>query len=177
MFEKKLPRDFYDRPADLVAPDLLGKIFCVRHRNSIIKCRILETEAYLGREDRACHAHKGLTPRTSVMFGPPGFAYVYLIYGIHHMMNVVTHGEGEPHAVLIRKAEAIFPNKLRLHGPGVLTKSLHISKRHNAADLCGNDLYFLDAPEERRFITSARIGVEYAKEWASKPLRYTISHD
>ncbi len=170
--EKKLPRDFYDRAADQVAPDLIGKILCVRHGSRILRSRILETEAYLGQKDKACHASKGLTKRTSVMFGPPGYAYVYLIYGMYEMLNVVTHSEGEAHAVLIRAAEPIYPKDLRLDGPGKLTKHLKITRRLNAADLCGEDIYILDSTSLEPIVRTPRIGVEYAKDWAKKPLRY-----
>lgn len=170
--EKKLTRDFYDRAADEVAPDLIGKILCVRQGSRILRSRILETEAYLGQVDKACHASKGLTKRTSVMFGPPGYAYVYLIYGMYDMLNVVTHCEGQAHAVLIRAAEPLFPKDLRLDGPGRLTKNLKITRRLNAADLCGEDIFILDSSLLSPIVRTPRIGVDYAEDWAKKPLRY-----
>jgi DNA-3-methyladenine glycosylase len=174
IFEKKLSRDFFDRPADQVAPDLIGKILCVHAGSKNFRVRILETEAYVGQKDLACHASKGLTKRTAVMFGPPGFAYVYLIYGMHYLFNVVTHREGEAHAVLIRAADWVspVPTSLRLDGPGKLTRALGIHKRHHAMDLCADEIFFLDAPKLSPLRRAPRIGVDYAGSWAKKPLRY-----
>ncbi len=174
MAERKLSQSFFDRPADEVAPDLLGKILCVHSRNKKFRVRILETEAYLGRQDQACHAHRGLTKRTAVMFGPPGFAYVYLIYGIHKLLNIVTHREGEAHAVLIRACDWVSPpqSKPLLNGPGKLSAALGIEMRHNNLDVCGDELFFLDAPTPAEIHRAPRIGVDYAGSWAKKPLRY-----
>ncbi len=176
-FERKLARDFYDRPADSVARDLIGKILCVRQGSRILRSRIIETEAYLGRHDKACHAHKGLTKRTAVMFGPPGYAYIYFVYGVHHMLNVVTHREGEPHAVLIRATDSsLHFSDRELNGPGKLTKAFRINSRHNSLDLCGDDLFILDAAELTPIVKTPRIGISYAGEWAKKPLRYIWKH-
>src|SRR3954454_2197471 len=107
MPRRKLPRSFYARPAEELAPDLLGKILVRRYRGKLLRARIVETEAYVGEHDLACHASKGRTNRTEVMFGPPGHAYVYLIYGMYDMLNIVTGKPGVAQAVLIRAAEPL----------------------------------------------------------------------
>src|SRR3954463_6352376 len=117
---RPLPRDFYDRPADVVARELLGALLLRRTGDRLRIGRIVETEAYLGPHDLAAHSARGRTPRTEVMFGPPGHAYVYLIYGIHHCLNVVTEAEGHAAAVLIRALEPIRVVEGNTKGPGLL---------------------------------------------------------
>ena len=126
---RKLARDFYDRDTILVARELLGK--CLVHRDQGVERvgRIVEAEAYLGPHDLAAHSSKGLTPRTRSMFGPPGHAYVYLIYGMHHCMNVVTQAEGTASAVLLRALEPIRNIEERTKGPGLLCRALGIDRR------------------------------------------------
>src|SRR5688572_5985703 len=103
-----LPRSFYARPTLTVARDLLGRVLARRTPDgTLLRGRIVEAEAYVGEEDKACHARAGRTPRTDVMYGRPGFAYVYLTYGMHHMLNVVTEAEGRPAAVLLRAVEPL----------------------------------------------------------------------
>lgn len=167
---KKLPKHFYDRPAQLVAPELLGKHLVFRKGSRVLRARVVETEAYCGVEDKACHAHKGRTKRTEVMFGPPAVSYVYLVYGMHHMFNIVTHGEGEAHAVLLRALE--LDDNLDLRGPGKLTKFFGISMKHNGLDLCGSTLYFEEGPSPKRIRKSARIGIHYAGNWINRKLRF-----
>src|SRR5688572_29107402 len=129
---RKLRRPFYDRPAIDVAHDLIGKILvhrlpCDDDEGVVARCRIVETEAYVGPHDLACHASKGRTGRTEVMFGPPGHAYVYLIYGMYRMLNVVTSGVGDAQAVLIRAAEPLRGWDADLSGPGRLARALKLT--------------------------------------------------
>lgn len=138
--------------------------------------RIVETEAYLGPHDLAAHSSRGLTERTRVMFGPPGHAYVYLIYGLHHCLNVVTEPEGRGAAVLLRALEPLHGIEARTQGPGLLCKALQIDRRRNAEDLLGDRLY-LSAPTQPARITilrRPRIGVDYAGHWARRLLRFYI---
>lgn len=138
--------------------------------------RIVETEAYLGPHDLAAHSARGRTPRTEVMFGPPGHAYVYLIYGVHHCMNVVTEAEGRASGVLLRALEPVENLEGSTKGPGLLCRAMAIDRTLSGADLVGGDL-FLAEPEERgdiEIVAAPRIGVAYAGEWAAKPLRFFI---
>ena len=168
---KKLGRNFYRREADVVAHDLIGTIL-VRGRR---RARIVETEAYVGPHDLACHAAKGRTSRTEVMFGDAGHAYVYFIYGMYDMLNIVTGKVGDAQAVLIRAAEALDDWDMDLSGPGKLTRVFGITvKRDNGLDLTGTKMYFgrnraLPAVRIRK---TPRIGVEYAKHWQHEHLRY-----
>jgi len=138
-----------------------------------MRSRIVETEAYVGEHDLACHAAKGRTARTEVMFGPPGFAYVYLIYGMHDMFNIVASTVDDAQAVLIRAAEPLDGLSLDLSGPGKLTRALRITRADNGTDLTGQDLFLVDdnvpAP---RLIRTPRIGVDYAAQWKDAPLRF-----
>src|SRR6185369_7031385 len=138
---QKLPRAFYDRDTRLVARELLGQ-WLVHHANGIERIgRIVETEAYLGPHDLAAHSARGRTARTEVMFGPPGHAYVYLIYGVHHCMNVVTEPEGKAAAVLIRALEPVQGIEGSTKGPGLLCRALAINRSHSGQDLVGDDLF------------------------------------
>jgi DNA-3-methyladenine glycosylase len=136
--------------------------------------RIVETEAYQGPLDLAAHSSRGKTPRTEVMFGPPGHAYVYLIYGIWYCLNVVTRAAGTPHAVLIRALEPVSGIEQKTSGPGLLCKALNIDRRLNGADLCADTLW-IATPEETyrpRITRATRIGVDYAGTWAAKLWRF-----
>jgi DNA-3-methyladenine glycosylase len=173
----KLPRAFYDRPALRVARDLLGKVL-VADGDVRRAARVVEVEAYVGEHDLACHAAKGRTKRTDVMFGPPGRAYVYLIYGMHHCFNVVTCREGRAAAVLIRGVEPLhgIDDGVRTDGPGRLCEAMGITLQHNREDLLGERLFLADAPPvtRTRVASGPRIGVAYAREWAHKPYRLWI---
>lgn len=174
-----LPRSFYERPTTLVARDLLGKVLVRRLGETAVKARIVEVEAYLGEKDQASHARRGPTPRSAIMFGPPGRLYVYLIYGMHHCMNFVCETDGVAGAVLIRAAapveEGAHPRALS--GPGKLCAHLAIALCHKGLDLtaAGSDLTVIDdgAPAPR-IAASRRVGVDYAGAWASRRLRFYV---
>src|SRR6187401_1396120 len=138
---QKLPRSFYDRTTIVVARELLGK-FLVQRSDGLERIgRIVEVEAYLGPHDLAAHSAKGRTARTKVMFGPPGHAYVYFIYGMYYCMNVVTEAEGHAAAVLLRAIEPIKNVEGRTQGPGLLCKAMQIDKRLNAHDLLSENFF------------------------------------
>jgi DNA-3-methyladenine glycosylase len=175
-----LGREFFARDAETVARDLLGCLLVRRRGGREIRARIVETEAYVGGHDLACHASKGRTPRTEVMFGEAGFAYVYFVYGMHHLLNIVTGPVGDPQAVLLRGLDA-WPDPGRdrsMAGPAKLCKHLDIdTPRHNRADLCARgEISFLAGPPPHgpSIHAGPRIGVGYAREWASAPLRFWI---
>ncbi|KTD65526.1 DNA-3-methyladenine glycosylase [Legionella spiritensis] len=172
---QKLTRAFYDRDTIEVAEDLLGH-YLIHHHNGIERIgKIVEVEAYLGEHDRAAHSSKGVTDRTRVMFGPPGYAYVYLIYGIHYCMNIVTEREGHGSAVLLRALEPVQNITARTQGPGLLTKAMGIDKRLNAHDLLSDDFYVASHPGPSLQIEKRpRIGVDYAGKWALEKLRFYI---
>ncbi len=164
----KLEYDFFKRDVLDVAPDLVGKIIVRSFENgTVIKLRITETEAYRGQEDKACHACKGRTKRTEVMYHTGGTIYVYLIYGIHWLLNIVTGEKDNPQAVLIRATR-------EFDGPGKLTKALKIDKRFNSKKIYDSKLIHLaDDLYSPEIITKKRIGIEYAGEvWANKAWRF-----
>jgi len=171
---KKLPRSFYAREAERLAHDLIGTILVHRIDGEERRGRIVETEAYVGCQDLACHAAKGRTARTEVMFGKAGHAYVYLIYGIHDMLNIVSGAPGVAQAVLVRAAEPLSGWKANLSGPGNLAKGFGITRRHNGVDMTGDALFILTSRDAKptRIVRTRRIGVEYAKEWKDAPLRF-----
>ncbi|HET7400211.1 MAG TPA: DNA-3-methyladenine glycosylase [Usitatibacter sp.] len=173
---RKLPRSFYDRDTIEVAHELLGKHLVHRVAGVERVGRIVEVEAYLGPHDLAAHSARGLTNRTRVMFGPPGHAYVYLIYGMHWCMNVVTQPEGVASAVLLRALEPVMNVELRTQGPGLLCKAMGIDGRLQGHDLLGDSL-FIAAPAHEpaiRIVKRPRIGVDYAGHWARRLLRFYI---
>jgi DNA-3-methyladenine glycosylase len=169
---RQLPRSFYDRPTVLVARELLGKLLVHGDRVG----RIVETEAYLGPHDLASHSSRGKTARNAPMFGPPGHAYVYLIYGLYYCMNVVTEPEGRAAAVLIRALEPVRNIAGKTNGPGLLCKALDIDKRLNGHDLLSAGFYIAaDDFPPFRIVKRPRIGVEYARHWARRHLRFYIA--
>lgn len=165
---------FFDHSALEVAPSLLGMYLVRRWHGRTTAYRIVETEAYHGHEDRASHASRGKTARTQVMFGPPGYLYVYLVYGRYDMLNVVTGAVDEPSAVLIRGVEGCV-------GPGRLTRKLHITRVQNGSRVCPeHGVWFEDRGEEvvGRVVRTPRIGVAYAgPEWAGKEYRFVLKTD
>ena len=153
-----LPKEYFLRPATELAPDLLGKLLCRKIEDKVIKLRILETECYFGEEDTACHAHKGQTPRTDIMYQAGGNAYVYLCYGIHSLLNITTGEAGHPEAVLIRGVENFI-------GPGRLTKHLSIDRSLNRMPLVPeHGLWIEDDGTRLDYTTSPRVGIDYASE-------------
>ena len=178
----KLKRSFYARPGLEVAQDLVGKYLLHRSKNHLVGGRIVEVEAYVHEEDQACHARFGRTKRASILYGPPGHAYVFLIYGMYDCFNVVAEPEHSPAAVLIRALEplpgpdgvtAAHKSPGATDGPGKLCRALGITRVHNNADLCGDLLWIEDRGEKQpRLAATPRIGVDYAGAWAQKPWRF-----
>ena len=165
--------EFYSKRAPELAPSLIGKLLCRKicdeNGERIIKFRITETECYFGEEDTACHAHKGKTERTKTMYRRGGIAYVYLCYGMHSMLNVVSGPEGYPEAVLIRGVE-------EYNGPGRLTKALKIDRSLNGEDLVlSRELWIEDDGYCSEYVAGKRIGIDYAtEEYRSILWRYTM---
>lgn len=190
--ENLLPVSFYARPdVTRVSRDLLGKRLCSLIGGHFTSGIIIETEAYCGRGDKACHANNGKrTPRTEVMFGEPGHAYIYLCYGIHHLFNVVTNREGLADAVLVR---AVYPEtgvermqqrrggtsfRNLANGPGKFTQALGITTDLNKTSLLSKPLWIEDTSltiSTSQITHSKRIGIDYAEEDALKPWRYSIA--
>lgn len=185
--EAPLPASFYDRPTEQVARDLLGAILVCRTREGVASGRIVETEAYLGEHDLACHAAAGLTPRTAPLYGPPGIAYVYFIYGMHWCFNAVTRGAGEPSAVLVRAVEPVEgldlmrsrrPGVRRdvdlTNGPAKLCLALGIGGRHNRMSLQDSPLVIRpgEPVAESNVTVTPRIGISRCVDW---PLRWFVS--
>ncbi|WP_258105564.1 DNA-3-methyladenine glycosylase [Marinoscillum sp. MHG1-6] len=187
---EKLPRSFYVRDdVVMIARELLGKYLMTNIADQVTIAKIVETEAYHGLNDKACHAFMKRTPRTEVMYGRGGTAYVYLCYGIHHLFNVVTNEEGLADAVLIRALEPVEGLELMkkrtdkasqeriASGPGMLSKAMGISVAHNKASLLEEDVWIAEKKEERETFdieADARIGVDYAGEDALLPWRFFI---
>lgn len=168
-----LPRTFYSRPAKEVARDLVGASLCHRLPDAAVRrARIVETEAYVGEHDAASHARFGLTPRNKSMWGPPGHAYVYFVYGMHHCLNVVTSFEGDPQAVLLRAAEPLDGWAARLSGPALLADGFGIERADDGADLLGPHLWLEAGAPPRHIVNDHRIGVAYAGTWATRRLRF-----
>ena len=174
MPDRILPRTFYSRGTLSVARELLGMHLVHAHDGRVQVGRIVEVEAYKGPEDLAAHSSKGRTQRTEVMFGPPGHAYVYLIYGFWNCLNVVTAKDGVPHAVLIRALEPIEGIQDTTPGPGLLCRALQIDRSLNGADLLGKRLWIERPTAYRtpRVVRATRVGVDYAGDWAHKPWRF-----
>jgi len=156
MKNKKLPRAFYNRPTLEVAVDLLGKILIYEKNGVRLGGRLVEVEAYIGEDDPACHAFRGLTPRNEIMYGDPGYLYVYFTYGNHYMLNIVTERKGFPAAVLLRGLEPLFGIDEMLKnrgvdilneiasGPGKMAQALGITTEHKVEDLVGQRIYLID---------------------------------
>jgi DNA-3-methyladenine glycosylase len=189
----RLPRAFFARPTEQVARELLGQRLVRRYQGRRLAGLITETEAYIGQDDLACHARFGLTPRSAVMFGPPGHAYVYFTYGMHWMFNVVTEAQGFPAAVLIRAIvpqeglavmQALRPRPARsparlTDGPAKLAQALAIDRRLNGHDLCARaaELFIERAPPlpATRVRFGPRIGLNNTPEpWKGKLWNYRV---
>lgn len=171
-----LPADFFRRPAPEVARDLVGKVLVrIDGRSGLRRAaRLVELEAYHGARDRASHARGGPTPRAAIMYGPPGVAYVYLIYGLSHCLNVVTGEPGEPSAVLVRAAEPLTGCLHSTRGPGNLCRALDVTRaRHDGMVLGGAELFIEDGPPPARVAATARINVAFAgPTWARRRWRF-----
>ena len=170
-----------------VARDVIGKVLVHETPEGAVAGRIVEAEAYRGPADRAAHSFGGRrTERTEAMFGPPGFAYVFFVYGMHWHVNLVTTREGAPHAVLLRAAEPVLGQELMsrrrgvppghvnlCNGPGKLCQAFGIDRRQYGADLTRGPLFLCAGSGTRpKLARSARIGVDYAESWADKPWRF-----
>ena len=170
-----LTQSYFTRPTLIVARSLIGKYLIRENGRGTIAGKIIEVEAYIGEEDKACHASKGRTARTEVLFGPPGMSYVYLIYGMYHMLNVVTERPDFPAAVLIR---AIEVDGELIDGPGKLCRELGIDRSLHRVDLTqGRAIWFEDRGQRvprNQVGTFSRIGVDYAGLWAKKPWRFRL---
>jgi len=170
-----LTPSYFNRPTVEVARSLVGKYLVRENGRGRIAGKIIEVEAYVGPRDKACHASKGRTKRTDVLFGPPGISYVYLIYGMYHCLNVVTEREQFPAAVLIR---AIEVEGTLIDGPGRLCRALHIDRELNRRDLTiGRDLWLEDRAvrvKQADVGVYPRIGVDYAGSWARKLWRFRL---
>lgn len=173
---EQLRRSFYERDTITVAKELLGKYLVHFDGTEERIGKIVEVEAYIGQHDLASHSSKGLTKRTSVMFGPAGFAYVYLIYGMYYCTNIVTESVGIGSGVLLRALEPVKNIHERTQGPGLLSKAMHIDKNLNQHDLISDTFYIAKSENEPSFtiIEKPRIGVHYAKSWAEELLRFYI---
>ncbi len=175
MMRQTLPQAFFNRPTLVVARSLLGKYVVRKKAKTMLAAKIIEVEAYVGTADKACHASKGRTPRTDVLFGPPGVSYVYLIYGMYHCLNVVTERSEFPAAVLIRAVEI---EGALVDGPGRLCRALEIDRSLNRLDLTiARHLWFEDRGYQirgRDIGRYPRIGVDYAGIWAKKPWRFRL---
>jgi len=172
----RLPRSFYDRDTEEVARELLGKCLVRVSGGTTRVGRIVEVEAYVGPEDLACHSSKGMTARNRTMFGPPGHAYVYMVYGMHFCLNAVTEREGHASAVLLRALEPVANIDGPTNGPGRLCRAMEIDRRLDASDLTGNELHIADPGDPRplAIVRRPRIGVDYAGRWARRLLRFYI---
>ncbi len=186
----RLNRKFFNRNTVDVAKELLGKYLIRKVNGKIIKAKIIETEAYCGTRDLACHASKGSTPRTKVMFGPAGFTYIYLIYGMYHCLNIVTEKEGYPAAVLIRGVSGIlYPvsgikksdSQIRdtiFNGPGKVCRELKIDRGLNNIDITKSKEIWIenlgDQIDPRQIKIGKRIGVDYAGKWKDKLWRFYL---
>lgn len=164
----RLPYEFYHRPCLAVAKDLVGKVLVHKMPAGELRLRISETEAYCGESDTACHAHKGRTKRTEVLYAKAGTIYVYLCYGMHWLLNIVTGEEEDPQAVLIRAC-------VDAPGPGKLTKVLGITGELNRGSVLGDTLWVEDDGFACKTCTDKRVGIGYAaQEDQDKPWRFIM---
>lgn len=193
---KKLEREFYNRDSIVVAKELLGKVLVHEIDGQRITAKIIETEAYMGIEDKAAHSYGGRrTSRVEVMYGSPGFSYIFLIYGMYCCFNIVTNEKEIPQAVLIRAVEPLEGTEWMAqrrfgkpfdeltksqrrgltNGPGKLCGALSMNRSHNGIDLCGNDIYVEESKSQNfSVVTTKRIGIDYAEEAKDYPWRFYI---
>ena len=179
---KRIRRNFYLRPTLVVARQLLGKYLVRKIGREIKKAKIVEVEAYIGPKDKASHAYGGrITQRNKAIYLAGGHAYVYLCYGIHWMLNLVTQDKGIPECVLVRAVQPVIPCKIipynLVNGPAKLCRWLKIDGTLNEEDLVNSNRLWLEKGEDitkDQIVASERIGVEYAQEWAKKPWRFYL---
>jgi len=173
-----LMSDFFNRDARVVAKEILGTYLVREIDGNKQAYKIIETEAYIGPHDKASHAHKGRTARTEIMFGEPGRWYVYLVYGMHYMLNIVTGKKEYPAAVLIRGV--VSSDGSEISGPGRVTKALGVRKAQNGIKaIRQTGLWIEDRGEKvsaRDILKTPRIGIPYAQEWKDKPYRYVLKN-
>ncbi|MDR4494664.1 MAG: DNA-3-methyladenine glycosylase [Nitrospirales bacterium] len=179
-----LPRPFYERSTLEVAKDLLGKHLIRRTPDGVIQTKIVDVEAYVGPQDKACHASKGRTKRTEVLFGQAGYTYVYMIYGMYHCLNFVTEQVDFPAAVLIRGLEIVGNTAssgappTRIDGPGRVCRYLKLDRTHNVLDATKKEIIWVEDPgisiPNNQIQALTRIGVDYAGEWAKKLWRFCL---
>ena len=165
---KLLASAYFRQPATKLASDLLGKWLCVQRGDEVLRRRITETECYFGEEDTACHAHKGRTPRTDTLYQQGGITYIYLCYGIHSLLNIVTGGQDHPEAVLIRGVEGAS-------GPGRVTKLFGLTTTQNRIPLCRESGIWLedDGTPPPTYRALSRVGIDYAAPAdRNRPWRY-----
>ena len=189
----RLEKNFFERDTLKVAEELLGKVLVRAEERSLATGgysrngagekklgRIIETEAYVGPEDKACHARHGKTKRNEVMWGPAGHTYIYLCMGLHNLLNIVTEKEGHPAAVLIRKIEPLSPHsqKFKSYGPGNLTKYFGIDRSHSGINISESDMLHI---ADDGFVVNTsdiesktRVGIDYAEEYKDKPWRFAL---
>lgn len=168
---KRLGEEFFHRDCLEVAPDLVGKVIVSKIGGEEVRVRISETEAYRGAEDTACHAHKGRTPRTEVLYGKSGMVYIYLCYGMHWLMNVITGEEGQPQGVLFRAG-------IDYNGPAKLTKKLGVTKEQNKTSFTDSDVLWIeDDGFKCKIRTDKRVGINYAtEEYINKQWRFILDN-
>lgn len=168
---KKLTDKFFQRDVLKVSPDLLGKILVRRFEDGEIRrYHITDVEAYRGEEDKACHASRGRTAHTELLYGEGGKIYVYLIYGIYWLLNIVTGNKDHPQGVMIRAVEGIY-------GPGRVGKALKLDKTFRGESIGNNDrLWIEDSKEKPEYVTAPRIGIDYAQEWKDVQWRFIVKN-
>jgi DNA-3-methyladenine glycosylase len=174
-----LPQKFFNRNTLKVAQELLGCFLVRKYRGKTIKAVIMETEAYIGEEDLACHASRGKTSRTEVMYGEAGHAYVYMIYGMYHCLNLVTENKDFPAAVLIRSVKIDSVDYQKTNGPGKLCKSLKIDRRFNRWDITKGEKLWVEQRDPKMKLSkiqkSRRIGIDYAKHCKEYLWRFQLT--
>jgi len=179
-------RAWFDRPSAEVARDLLGSVLIHASPEGTVAGRVVEVEAYQGPEDLAAHSSHGRTPRNAVMFGLPGYLYVYFVYGIHHCINVVCGPDAKPEAVLIRAVALTeglelararrgdVPARRLASGPGNVARAFGIDRSLNGADLLSGPVRLAFGSQPDAIVARPRIGVDYAGDWAERPLRFLV---
>ncbi len=173
--KNRLAPDFFDQKTLVIAKNLLGKYLVSTKNNFLQIGEIMETEAYIGTKDLASHARFGVTPRNKIMWGKPGFLYVYLVYGLHHLVNIVVEQEGFPAAVLLRSLKPIQGIDIKTNGPAKLCKAFNLTVANTGTNIItSNKIFIADLKNKpQKIITSPRIGIDYAAEpWKSKKWRF-----